>query len=182
MHKSSYDLMRTGFINKYLDQSKTLNILDVGSMDINGTYRPLFSCPNWIYTGMDLEAGKNVDIMGWENIKPYYYDVVISGQCLEHVERPWDWIGFVKSVVKQSSGLICIIVPHVQKEHKYPIDCWRVFPDGIRALFDYANIRTLEAYKNPVLGTRDTIGIGYVGNLLPIGRVPDGLIRGFPSI
>ena len=36
--------------------------LDVGSYDVNGTYRPLVEGRGWVYTGLDVSAGPNVDL------------------------------------------------------------------------------------------------------------------------
>ena len=58
------------------------HILDVGSRDINGTYRALIEGRGWKYTGLDIVAGSNVDVVA----KPFCYpfpdgafDIVISG-------------------------------------------------------------------------------------------------------
>lgn len=136
------------FRDKYLDGSE--EVLDVGSKKIknNETYRLLF--PN--YTGMDIEPGPNVDIVGYENI-PQKFDVVISGQCMEHVNRPWEWL---KNLVQYYTQYICIIAPNTAKQHRYPIDTYRYFPDGMRDLFNYAGIKELEIFKSK----KDTIGIG----------------------
>lgn len=137
MHKESYDLMKY-FVEKYVDKNKKLEILDVGSYDVNGSYRDLFSNENWNYTGLDMCAGPNVDIV----TKSEYdfgidkeYDVVISGNCLEHVEAPWKWIKEVEKSTKKD-GIICIITPFSVGEHKYPLDCWRILPDGYRYLLE----------------------------------------------
>ncbi|MBT4870430.1 MAG: methyltransferase domain-containing protein [Candidatus Diapherotrites archaeon] len=111
MHENSMKLMRN-FVNNNLDKSKKLSILDVGSYDINGSYKELFDWP-WDYTGLDLEAGKNVDFVAkslydWGLDKKF--DVVISGQTLEHVKDTHKWILEVKKHVKKN-GLICIIAP-----------------------------------------------------------------------
>ena len=52
MHTSSYKNMKW-FVAKYLEQSRfrQIKILDVGSQDVNSTYRPLFDNSNWQYTG-----------------------------------------------------------------------------------------------------------------------------------
>lgn len=63
-------------------------VLDVGSLDINGNNRYLFrDCD---YTGIDLGAGPNVDIVGHLvdlNGQLKQYDVVISTEALEHDSR-----------------------------------------------------------------------------------------------
>lgn len=134
MHPSSYNTMQS-IINQYLDKSTNLSILDVGSFDVNGTYRPLMS-PNWTYTGLDIVPGKNVDIVArtpylWGLMQQY--DAVISGQCLEHVEKPWEIILEIERSCK-SGGLIVIIVPWSAGIHKHPVDCWRILPDGMKVL------------------------------------------------
>ncbi len=59
-------------------------VLDCGSLDINGNNRYLFD--RCIYTGIDIETGKNVDIVTQVHLyKPFWnYDVVISTEMLEH--------------------------------------------------------------------------------------------------
>jgi len=163
MHQSSFVLMRDGFIKKWLCPGcgSKLKIIDIGSLDVNGSYRPLFDRPNWHYTGMDIKPGKNVDIVGWENIPVREYDVLISGQVWEHVKRPWDLLKKATTYIK-TGGWICIIVPHTCHEHRYPIDTYRYFPDGLRDLFEYAEINIVEVYRNPIPKTIDTIGIGTV--------------------
>jgi len=108
MHESSYLQMQI-LLPKYLDPTQTLRILDVGSYNLNGCYRPLVSSPYWHYTGMDIEAGPNVDVVSQD---PYSwplpansYDVVISGQCIEHVEAPWLWIKEIERVLKPGAPL-----------------------------------------------------------------------------
>lgn len=66
--------------------------LDVGSQDINGNNRYLFS-GEAKYEGIDIVAGLNVDHVGymheWSRDKPGgLYDVIISTDCLEH-DKYW---------------------------------------------------------------------------------------------
>lgn len=99
----------------------------------DGTYRPLFA--HCVYTGLDTAPGENVDRV----VEPYdfgaeQYDVVISGQCLEHVEDTVRWVSAFTRICRPG-GLMCIIAPSAQAEHRFPIDCWRILPDGVRWLF-----------------------------------------------
>ena len=61
-----------------------MEVLDIGSQDINGNNRFLFFNHN--YTGIDVAPGKNIDIVakGHEFDPGKQYDVVISTEVLEH--------------------------------------------------------------------------------------------------
>jgi len=152
MHPNSMILMER-FRDDYLLSMKGASILDIGSRRFSkhATYKKLFF-KDYNYTGMDLEPGPNVDIVGYENIVDMY-DVVISGQVMEHIARPWEWL---KSLRKYYLKYICIIAPNSHVEHRFPIDTYRYFPDGMRDLFDYAGIKVIEVYRSK----GDTVGIG----------------------
>lgn len=151
MHQSSLDKMRT-FRAQYLADRDTQNlvIVDLGSQDINGTYRPIFENPNWKYIGVDMAAGENVDVVladpyHWKEVPAASADVVISGQAFEHVE--WFWLTMLQiERVLKPGGLCCVIAPAGGPEHQYPVDCWRFYPDGFRALARYAGLEVLDVY------------------------------------
>lgn len=161
MHKESFEIMRH-FVDTYLDKNQVLNVLDVGSFDVNGSYRTLFDNPKWRYSGLDIANGPNVDYVS----KGLYdfgvneqFDVVISGNCLEHVEAPWRWIQEIQKVTKQG-GLVCIVTPFTIDEHKYPVDCWRILPDGYRSLLekesDFTVLETKIIHTRPRFGIRNS--------------------------
>lgn len=150
MHTYSFEIMRY-FVNKYLDKEKKLDILDVGSYDVSGTYKLLFENTNWRYYGLDIVEGPNVDIIaksGYDFGLDRQFDVVVSGNCLEHVEAPWKWIKEIYKVTK-NGGIVCIITPLTLGEHKYPIDCWRILPDGYKYLLEKeSNFKVIETKIN----------------------------------
>jgi len=168
MHQSSFWEMSV-FVNKYLNPNDKLKIIDIGSQDINGTYKPLFeNNENWEYVGLDLTPGKNVNIVSNEMysypIESESFDVVISGQCLEHVQNTHLWIKENARILKKE-GIICIITPWTWNEHKCPIDCWRIFPDGMSFLMeDIANLKVIENYINSP--NTDCIGIAKKGMII----------------
>ena len=96
MHQSSYDEMRD-VLKRHLGgrELDALTVLDVGSRSVEDAFGKIYRDhmpPAWTYRGADVEPGKNVDIVAKG---PYRiqdrgetFDVVISGQCLEHVELP----------------------------------------------------------------------------------------------
>ncbi len=149
MHQSSYDLMGV-FRRKYLEerQGTPLRIYDLGSQDVNGSYRPLFDDPLWRYVGMDMVPGKNVDLVlrdpyQWKGLKSGSADVVISGQTFEHIEFFWITILEIARVLRPG-GLCCLIAPSGGFEHRYPVDCWRFYPDGFSALARFARLEVLD--------------------------------------
>ena len=150
MHRSSMKLMAE-FRDKYLGGMKGCTILDVGALQLpkHESYRTLFR--DYHYIGMDIVPGDNVDVIGYESLA--LHDVVISGQVMEHVKRPWEWLAGLATLYR---SYICIIVPNQWPEHRYPIDCWRVLPDGMAALFEYAGIVPVEIRAEGV----NTIGVG----------------------
>ena len=151
MHLSSLDKMKS-FRDRFLSARSTepLVILDVGSLDINGSYRGLFAIPPWLYTGADLVTGPNVDIvLGDPNKWPLRsgsFDVVITGQALEHMDRPWEAFLEIARVLKPG-GLLCAIVPSAGPEHRHPVDCWRIMPDGMRSLAGHAGLEVLDCHR-----------------------------------
>jgi len=116
--------------------------------------------------GLDIKEGPNVDIIS-EDLYRYpfeneTFDVVISGSTVEHVKNMFRWIVELKRIVKRE-GLICIIAPSVfRMNHPHPVDCWRIYPDGMRFLLEM--IAGLEVLKIRSSGSkRGTImcmGIG----------------------
>jgi SAM-dependent methyltransferase len=133
------------FISKYLhDKGK---VLDVGSYNVNGSYKPLFE--GWDYLGIDIIPGNNVDLVlkdpyHWNELESYTYDLVISGQCFEHIEYPWLTICEIARVLK-ANGLCYVTAPSTGAHHSER-DCWRIFPDGFCALAKWANMEVLESY------------------------------------
>lgn len=151
MHESSINGM-AWFRDNFLSRDKILKILDIGSMDVNGSYRDLFQNNTWIYKGMDISEGRNVDIvvanpLNWKEIPNEDYDVVISGQTLEHCEFPWVTMQEMARVLRKG-GLLCVIAPQEASEHRYPVDCYRYLPDGFRALARWAMLDVKEVYRN----------------------------------
>lgn len=80
---------------------KSKDILDVGSLDINGNNRYLFE--DCHYTGIDLWEWKNVDIVcsAHEYAPDKQYDTIISTEMLEHnkywKESLWNMLSLLKS-------------------------------------------------------------------------------------
>lgn len=122
-------------------------VLEVGSRSRKAEFRHLWQRNGWQFTGCDLAAGPNVDIVLDDPfdfpIENDTYDAVISGQMLEH--NTMFWLTFLEmSRVLKMGGLMVHIAPSRGPEHRAPTDCWRFYRDGFRALADWSGFETLE--------------------------------------
>lgn len=142
MHETSLQNMKS-FKEKYLAGSG--KVLDVGSMDVNGTYRDIFS--GWEYTGFDIEAGNGVDVTDWKDINGKKYDVVISGQTFEHVKDDAELINRMAYVLKKG-GYCCIIAPSEGPKHDYPKDYRRYQREDMIKIAEGAGLTVVEAKIN----------------------------------
>lgn len=147
MHKSSMDQMRLN-LEKYT--STPCKILDVGSANISNTgcYRQLIT-DGYDYTGLDLGPAENVDVVIDD---PYVYpfeantfDAIMCGQVLEHCKNPFKLMAECTRVLKPG-GVFLGTAPFIWEQHRVPVDCWRLLPDGFVALFEDAGLRTMQTY------------------------------------
>jgi len=163
MHRASRRMMRR-LLQKNLDRNTVLEIVDVGSYDVNGNYRILME-DSWKYTGVDIEEGPNVDVVMPEAyripLEDEVFDVAISGNCFEHAANPFKLMKEVSRIVKPN-GLFFMTVPWIMPEHRFPIDCWRILRDGWESLFSESGIETIETFyheqRHPFLHDSWAIG------------------------
>lgn len=153
LHESSL-LRMEWFVETYAHQlsSSEIKVLDVGSYDVNGSYRSFFPESRFRYTGLDMEAGPNVDIVPaapyeWSEVATDSYDILISGQAFEHIEFFWKTMEEMTRVLRPG-GLMCVIAPNGFGEHRYPVDCYRFFTDGLVALARYVGLDIIHASTN----------------------------------
>jgi SAM-dependent methyltransferase len=72
------------------------------------------------------------------------YEVVLAGQVLEHVRKIWVWIKELERICKPG-GCVILINPVSWPFHPAPVDCWRVYPEGMRALLEDTRLRVLDS-------------------------------------
>ena len=167
MHTSVYREMKK--FSETLPSSPLL-IADVGSMNVNGTYRPLFTKPGWTYTGLDIASGDNVDVVldghyEWRNLGNSSFDVIISGSALEHTKYPWLIVQQAARILKPG-GQVCLIAPYSWPYHEHPIDCWRIYPEAMRAIMELAGLHVDKVYMVP-----DDVD-KRIGDTVAVGRKP----------
>jgi len=133
------------------------SVLDVGSMDVNGTLRP-FIPDGADYCGIDMARGPNVTLVLED---PYRFpicdrefDVCISSSCLEHSQM--FWLVFLE-MARVTRRYIYISAPVAGPIHRHPVDCWRFYPDAGKALEAWArwngiDLRLMESFIIPPRG------------------------------
>jgi SAM-dependent methyltransferase len=163
MHKKVLESCKR-FCIDYLNPEEKLSVLDVGSYDVNGCFKPLFEKlgkGNWHYDGLDIKEGPNVDIISKEGkfpIEDNAYDAVVSSSCFEHDAA--FWITFKEIVrVTKNNGYIQISTPSTGAVHRYPLDCWRFYPDAYTALSKWCPEAELIESYNVGGGFNDLVGI-----------------------
>ena len=152
MHTSTY-LRMEWFVRTHLSGARRkVSVLDVGSCDVNGTYRTIFDSDAFDYRGLDIESGVGVDIVAenpykWDMIPSDSFDAVISGQTLEHVEFFWFTLAEMARVLRPG-GLMCVIVPRNLVRHRHPVDTYRYDVDGMVAMGRYVDFEIVHASMN----------------------------------
>ena len=83
-HQQQFDFVKT-VANAFPDNFANCKVLEVGSLDINGSVRQFFT--NCDYIGIDLGHGRGVDFVcqGQDyNAPDNTFDTCISCECFEH--------------------------------------------------------------------------------------------------
>lgn len=139
MHQSA---MANGqlFFHTYLGAGRPATVLDIGAQDVNGSLRQV-APPGVCYLGLDFVAGPGVDIVLDDPYRLPFEDgsadVVVSSSCFEHIELFWLMFNEILRVLKPD-GLFYLNAPSNGDFHRYPVDCWRFYPDAGQALVRWA--------------------------------------------
>ncbi len=166
MHASSYENMQLCYERyvqgAFMDDREEISVLDIGAMNVNGSYKTIFSDPKFNYVGADMAEGAGVDLLLRDPYKlplaDESVDVVLSGQMFEHCEFFWLAFAEMCRVVKRD-GYIFLIAPSSGEIHRFPVDCYRFYPDAFLALGKYANCHVVDVWMDERLPWRDLVGV-----------------------
>lgn len=147
-----------------------LRIADIGAYDVNGNLRSIFARQGWEYVGFDMSAGPNVDKVlphshEWPDIASATFDAVVCVSTLEHTLRPYLVVLEMARILKPG-GYVCFTAPYAWPKHDHPIDCFRIYPDGMRAMMEDAGLVDIQTHMREVnswhgdIRGGDTVGIG----------------------
>ncbi len=176
-HTSSTEKIQE-LLTRYVPPDPARQVLEVGAYVVQdgyppedryppeakvGGYRSDISPHRGAYTGLDIQAGTNVDIVAED---PYHwpiddgrYDLVLSAQCLEHVE---DLRAFMAECfrVLAPGGLTIHIAPSAGQYHAFPVHCWMIMKDGMRWLLQSSGFDVLDADQWSRHPWNDCWGVG----------------------
>lgn len=152
MHDTAM-LLGQRFFEAYARDGGGLKVMDLGAQDVNGSLRTVAPA-GCEYVGVDFADAKGVDVVLTDPYKlPFEdntFDICVSANCFEHSEFFWLTFMEVMRVVKPD-GLFYLDVPFNGAFHRYPVDCWRFYPDAGVALANWGrrnglNIALLESF------------------------------------
>jgi SAM-dependent methyltransferase len=133
-----------------------MRVLEIGPDAHPSTFQKLVSVKDIKWETLDIyrrpEMGDSLTYLAnheyiWP-IEDEQFDIVLSGNVIEHVQKIWVWIAEVARVCK-TGGQLITINPVSWPFHGEPQDCWRIYPQGMQALYDEAGVRTtLSVYES----------------------------------
>lgn len=126
-------------------------VLDVGSQDITGCVRDLFED----YIGLDMVAGRNVDVVADAHSIPYdnsYFDAVCCLEMLEHDSNFFQTLAEIYRVLRPGGALLLTARAIGYEQHDYPHDYWRFTQDGFKLLLAPYNWSTVGEHMMGIFG------------------------------
>ena len=157
MHQAVDEWVFTSFHN-WRDGRTHLRVLEIGSLDINGSVRHIFKPFAEKYIGIDVQEGPGVDIVAsaTDYLSPEYFDVVVCAEVFEHTP---EWKKIINnSYVNLMDGGIFIAT--MAGEGRHPHSAIDEYP--IREWEHYSNIgwwelnQALKAFKTKEVNVLNT--------------------------
>ncbi len=141
MHPSA---MNNGdlFFRTYVADGNGKKIVEIGSQNVNGSLRDV-KPDGCDYVGVDFVEARGVDVV-LDPEDPYSLpfedetvDVIVTSSVLEHSE--FFWLLFLELIrVLKPNGILYINAPSYGSFHRYPVDCYRFYPDFGKAMEKWA--------------------------------------------
>ncbi len=145
MHDNS-QLMFDRYAKPYFTPGQ--RVLEIGATLDTSTYRRSVGLPSITWETLELtEWGSRLPGVTYVALDEYRYpipentfDIVVSANVAEHVRQLWAWMAELRRIVKPG-GLIITVAPISWPYHDAPGDCWRLYPEAMRALCDYTDLK-----------------------------------------
>ena len=144
MHKNSR-LLFEKYARQYFRPE--MRVLEIGPDRDPSTYRGIVG-PTAGWDTLDFASRTDVPLT-YRTTEEYRfpvpdgeYDLVFAAQVIEHVRKIWRWVPELARVCRPG-GLVIIINPVSWHYHESPVDCWRIYPEGMKALCDEAGLEVI---------------------------------------
>jgi len=143
MHLNSELLFRKYALPYFKDG---LRVLEIGPTGIPSVFAQIVNNNSITWDTIDFPDTEHIHTetsrLTYQLSDPYVfpveeglYDIVLSANVIEHVQKIWVWYKELKRVTKKG-GHIITINPVSWPNHHAPLDCWRIYPSGMEALIE----------------------------------------------
>jgi hypothetical protein len=138
LHDTAYEHGRLFFALYCAEGVQT--IVELGSQDVNGALRS--HAPTGArYIGLDVMPAKGVDVVVNPDaplpLASDCADAIVTSSAFEHDICFWDTFLELTRILRPG-GLLYVNAPSNGEFHRYPLDCWRFYPDAGVALTRWA--------------------------------------------
>jgi SAM-dependent methyltransferase len=186
MHRTAIMNCKSFFdtYSKSFEGNKNIKIVEIGSQDVNGSLR--ITAPNeFEYIGVDFVKGNGVDIVLSDPyslpFKSESIDIILTSSCFEHSEMFWLVFLEIMRVLKPK-GLCYLNAPSNGNIHRYPVDCWRFYPDSGQALITWVKRNGINAVQLESYTSAQTDGLdGLWNDFIAIFLKDENHIFEFPN-
>jgi SAM-dependent methyltransferase len=122
-------------------------VLEIGPEAFPSAYQRTIVDESAVWHTLDIRANASLTYPGSGEhrfpVSDSSYDIVLAGNVIEHVRNPWLWVREVARVCRRGGHAI-LLVPVSWPYHAAPIDCWRIYPEGMKALLEEAGLEVVE--------------------------------------
>ncbi len=142
--------IKFGQANLTVENIKNKAVLEVGSVNINGSLRSIVEAlePS-LYIGVDIHMAPGVDVIcDADNLVNHFgqekFDVLISTEMLEHVSNWQEVVSNFKQVLKPNGILLITSRSIGFPYHGAPYDFWRYQLSDFKTIFSDFKIEVLQ--------------------------------------
>lgn len=150
-----------------------MKILEIGPDLSPSTYQKIIGNAAIQWETLDIASSERVTYTAKNEYEfpmaSNTFDIVLSGQTIEHVRKIWVWIKELARVCK-TGGAVITISPVSWPYHEAPVDCWRIYPEGMKALYEDAGL-------NIQLNRFETLEMPYYRKQIPGESSKPGKIK-----
>jgi SAM-dependent methyltransferase len=167
MHFNSLLIFKKYALEHFQDADK---VLEVGAAGFPSEYSKAVNNNSLEWHTLDIGSGFNnascqnpLHILSQDEyhypLEDNIFDIVLAGNVIEHVRDIWKWMDELTRITKKG-GKVIIICPISWVFHEAPVDCWRIYPEGMKSLM-------LKSGLTVLLSKFETLEVDYLPKYFP---------------